>query len=1221
MRYLTLTFLLAGVANLNLTAQALSTVCDIQARIVTSVCIDGAGCIILNPKIENGYLPYTYLWDTGSSNPSIEYGPNAPHVCHTVTITDARGCVAVAGDSTTFEWLAGNIAASDTFWAGSTPVNIDVSLNDNPDLVEFLLVQPPLHGALALNSDGSGQYTPEGTWCGPDYFRYVARINCKYTAIITSVILIENCANIVVTKSDCNAACDGEAYFYHSDVLPEPLTLQWSNGEQGLQAQQLCQGPVQVTVTDGLGNAHIYSAEIPGTLLEAGIEGPAEVCSGSPIEMNAQVLLEGEAGPVSYWWQGSLLTSEWVQNYLRFSYYSADSLQQFSVIINSVLGCADTTVHQTYIHTNPSITGIPQYLELDYAPDTLRLSPNVSGGAAPYTYAWTGPQGVFSDQPLLVWPDVDQHFSGLYRLKVVDQNGCYNTKTANVTIQDSVTSIVNISNASYAICANTDYRLSFGMQGGWVTPEAVLWTGPNNFSSTEANPILEHVQPAMTGMYHLALTYGNQIIRDSALLTFSANTAVVTSATLIPPTACSTPTGGALTLSINAPGPFYFSPPWGGSSINFPTSPITLPNLRPSDVTYFLAIRTGHTDACRTFWPIKIPYPDSVSFEVSTACNETGGMVELIAAPPANRIAWYVPGYSNNPDTIFHIENVPPGTYSARIWGATGCQYIGVPFTVEPHLSFDVQIDQQPDCESSDGSLSIIWNEPPPTPLTYAWNNGADTPTNPQLSRGWYSVTVSDNTGCSNHKNVYLPADQVCTPSVSGRAFVNTDCICAADSNYLAYSNLRVCATNGDYTDCTYTDYTGSYVLALSDPGPYELTIYPTRPYLEQNCTPYTFNINTANEQLMGQDIFLCGEPVHDAEITGYCGTARPGFPYETSFRVRNIGPLMLDSLTVSAVISPLIEVSQLIPAPLSFDPLTNEVTWRINADLPWQAYTDFVVEGLVIGALGDTVIHQGAVTTNANDIYPGNNSFDCYTIITGSYDPNDKLVTPMGRGENGDILPNDSLLTYTIRFQNTGTDTAFTVVIRDTLDAAVFDLNSVQPVIASHPYRLDVEGEHILVFTFENIMLPDSGWSQTASQGYVVFNIALLEGLPLGTTISNSAAIYFDYNDPVITNVTLNTLTPTQERLPEAFSWQLFPNPTAGSVTTTLSLLKPVRHLSFSLYNQQGICLVRQRQVGGLTPGDYAFPFDFSDLPSGIYLLQLQTEWGYATHKLILQH
>jgi uncharacterized repeat protein (TIGR01451 family) len=53
---------------------------------------------------------------------------------------------------------------------------------------------------------------------------------------------------------------------------------------------------------------------------------------------------------------------------------------------------------------------------------------------------------------------------------------------------------------------------------------------------------------------------------------------------------------------------------------------------------------------------------------------------------------------------------------------------------------------------------------------------------------------------------------------------------------------------------------------------------------------------------------------------------------------------------------------------------------------------------------------------------------------VGSSYDPNDKAASPRGLGDDHYILPNEPL-NYTIRFQNTGNDTAFTVVIRDTLD------------------------------------------------------------------------------------------------------------------------------------------------------------------------------------------
>jgi len=54
-------------------------------------------------------------------------------------------------------------------------------------------------------------------------------------------------------------------------------------------------------------------------------------------------------------------------------------------------------------------------------------------------------------------------------------------------------------------------------------------------------------------------------------------------------------------------------------------------------------------------------------------------------------------------------------------------------------------------------------------------------------------------------------------------------------------------------------------------------------------------------------------------------------------------------------------------------------------------------------------------------------------TIVRGSYDPNDKHATPMLTLQD---VVNKKYINYTIHFQNTGTDTAFNIVIADTLSA-----------------------------------------------------------------------------------------------------------------------------------------------------------------------------------------
>lgn len=144
--------------------------------------------------------------------------------------------------------------------------------------------------------------------------------------------------------------------------------------------------------------------------------------------------------------------------------------------------------------------------------------------------------------------------------------------------------------------------------------------------------------------------------------------------------------------------------------------------------------------------------------------------------------------------------------------------------------------------------------------------------------------------------------------------------------------------------------------------------------------------------------------------------------------------------------------------------------------------------------------------------------SIDCQQNI-GSYDLNDKQGFPKGIGPDH-IIFHDTELEYLIRFQNTGTDTAFLVVIRDTL-SEFLDPSSVVPGASSHPYTWELRNNGALKFTFDDIMLVDSNANEPASHGFVKFRIKQQLGNLPGTVIHNQAAIYFDFNAPVITNQT----------------------------------------------------------------------------------------------------
>ncbi|MCF8258799.1 MAG: SBBP repeat-containing protein, partial [Flavobacteriales bacterium] len=144
---------------------------------------------------------------------------------------------------------------------------------------------------------------------------------------------------------------------------------------------------------------------------------------------------------------------------------------------------------------------------------------------------------------------------------------------------------------------------------------------------------------------------------------------------------------------------------------------------------------------------------------------------------------------------------------------------------------------------------------------------------------------------------------------------------------------------------------------------------------------------------------------------------------------------------------------------------------------------------------------------------------------VSAPYDPNDKTGSPRGLGETHAIQRGQQI-EYLVRFQNIGTDTAVNVVILDTLTT---DLNifTVQSGVSSHPYEFRMYGPRVLEWRFNNILLPDSTTDELGSNGFVAFKVQQVPDLPYGTVIENTANIYFDFEEPVITNTYYHTVTP----------------------------------------------------------------------------------------------
>ena len=178
-------------------------------------------------------------------------------------------------------------------------------------------------------------------------------------------------------------------------------------------------------------------------------------------------------------------------------------------------------------------------------------------------------------------------------------------------------------------------------------------------------------------------------------------------------------------------------------------------------------------------------------------------------------------------------------------------------------------------------------------------------------------------------------------------------------------------------------------------------------------------------------------------------------------------------------------------------------------------------------------------ITPKNGDYNVANNTYDyCYSVIN-SHDPNLKEVYP------ANFKPGyDGYLTYTVHFQNTGSAQAFNIRLVDTLDAKL-DLKTFEVLNYSHANTVSLTG-NVMRVKYPNIMLSDSTTYEKASHGFIQYRIKPLAPISEEHQIKNTAYIYFDYNEAVVTNTTISKTNKSLGIHEEKeLGLRVYPNPT----------------------------------------------------------------------------
>jgi hypothetical protein len=136
--------------------------------------------------------------------------------------------------------------------------------------------------------------------------------------------------------------------------------------------------------------------------------------------------------------------------------------------------------------------------------------------------------------------------------------------------------------------------------------------------------------------------------------------------------------------------------------------------------------------------------------------------------------------------------------------------------------------------------------------------------------------------------------------------------------------------------------------------------------------------------------------------------------------------------------------------------------------------------------------------------------------------------------------------------------------------------------------------------FKFDNILLPDSNTNQVLSHGFVHYRIKPKTNLNAGYKILNKAAIYFDFNEPVITNTAKTVIVAITGLASQSSLGKLlvYPNP-AQSIININGIKLENGKAQLRIFDICGKILL-EKIITTESPN-----IEIQNLPSGMYLLQ----------------
>nr|MBK9650296.1 T9SS type A sorting domain-containing protein [Bacteroidota bacterium] len=596
-------------------------------------------------------------------------------------------------------------------------------------------------------------------------------------------------------------------------------------------------------------------------------------------------------------------------------------------------------------------------------------------------------------------------------------------------------------------------------------------------------------------------------------------------------------------------------------------------------ITFACSVNTAYAQFCTLETKIKVAtYPDCV--------NGTAGQVQATSTGNNGLVSY---NWSNGSTTYF--QNIDTSLIGYKIYlyasDTLGC------YATDSLLigNFDVGLTANfPTCNvCTDGT---VFSNPLSTgPFTYLWSNSATTQNINNVGQGTYYVTVTDGNGCKGFDFMHLYLDTL-DAVVYGSVFYDTD----TDAIYNIPNGdhpfpRQVLIQPGNYM--CYPNNLGNYAFETTIGSSYTVGLDYDSTCLHLTTPNPVYSLNIALPVTTDINFGLHSDSCYIFQQSGiHISNNRCLFPAVISNNCRLYSYYKNMNVELKISISPNVLINSYSPAPpqtISGD--TNIFTFQLG-NAAYMRETKIHVTLPI-----PSVIFTVHMEIKLSDTLGNLKYFDSLTInrrTSCPFDPNEILVYPTGDSAQH-LTPPGTELEYTINFQNTGTDTAYRVIIIDTLDSG-FDFSSFELLNTSHNCNTQLDSNGQLKFTFNQIMLPDSNIDEPNSHGTIIYKIKPKANLALPYNMLNTAYIYFDQNVAVQTNTAFNLFSYGSISLSEqnALGINIFPNPSDGIIYLKMNLT----NVTVTVYDIFGRALGNQVLSQN--------KIDLTKYGSGIYYLEL---------------